>query len=760
MKKNSTDLQESSVMQEKKQIVLSISLLVSGRKETRKCLDSLKPFMEQLACELILVDTGCDKDTRAIIEEYTDQIIPFTWCADFSKARNVGLEHAVGEWFLYLDDDEWFGDVSEIIDFFKSGEYKDYCSACYIQRNYSNYEGTSYMDANVSRMIKLEKETRFVSSIHEYLAPYKAPVKLFDTYVNHYGYIFASNKARFEHSKRNVELLIDMMKKEPMQFRWDTQMLQEYMGIGEYDKVIEVAQKAISKYHKIKQKDSNKCRELGTFYGYLAEAYDRKYDYVREKECLESAFQEKDLTKLAQAYLYKCAVMMHYQQENYEKCTRAFEKYMQIYKKIGTDKDAIYQQGGMLVGDAFQKRIYEDMLLHGMMASVKIGREDLLEEYFHQLGWKDVMMLLHPDFMPIVITHMAETEFRVSYIQMAKTMSERVNNIGGVIPVLQKIERDYRNCNDSEQNKIESENDSISLSKEKTKKQFERIVRIFSEVNHNHWYITYLKILYARHQGKEEEILPLYDKLFLHVFDIFNLDIEIWKIAEEHELEMEPFFLRIDFDIWRNGICQWIQYGSEEDFDYKEKQVRKWKKTENIRYDFLFMKVKEGYLRHFKKETEDFLSLEEKIFDFAHKEIEFYKNYYKEEVFKECQEMLPQECRIAVRLLEVEEERLKGDDKQVVEKMKQLLNCYPPLNETIKWYIEKFSGFIKEKDKRTLEARSELSELMDALKWRAELYFKEEKYIEAKTILEELIKYASEDKEIKELLKKTNQKFQ
>ncbi len=49
---------------------------------------------------------------------------------------------------------------------------------------------------------------------------------------------------------------------------------------------------------------------------------------------------------------------------------------------------------------------------------------------------------------------------------------------------------------------------------------------------------------------------------------------------------------------------------------------------------------------------------------------------------------------------------------------------------------------------------------MDALKWRAELYFKEEKYIEAKTILEELIKYASEDKEIKELLKKTNQKFQ
>ena len=704
--------------------------------------------------------------------------VPFTWCADFSKARNAGLKQATGEWFLYLDDDEWFDDVSEIIDFFKSGEYKNYNSACYIQRNYSNYQGTIYMDASVSRMIKLEKETCFMSSIHEYLSPYKPPVKLFDTYVNHFGYIFASNKEKFEHSKRNVELLLDMMKKEPFQFRWDTQMLQEYMGISEYDKVIEVAQKGISKYHKVKQKSYNMCRELGTFYGFLADAYERKYDYVREKECLEAAFREKDLTKLAQAYLYKCATIMYYQQENYEKCTSSFEKYMQIYKKIGTDKDAIYQQGGMLIGDTFQKKTYEDMILHGIMASVKIGRDDLLEEYFYQLGWKDVMMLLHPDFMGIVINHMAETEFRTSYIDMAKTMGERANNIDGVVAILRKIERDYRDCSDiyqKEEKDIQKENGEnskedkniqkddntiIYLPKEKTKKQFERIVRIFSEVNHHHWYITYLKILYARQQGKEEEILPLYDKLFRHVFDIFNLDAELWKIAEEHQLEMEQFFLRIDFDTWRNGICQWIQYGNEQDFAYKEEQVRKWKRTENIRYDFLFMKVKEGYLLHFKKKKEDFLSLEEKIFHFAHMEVDFYKNYYREEVFQECQEMLPQECRIAVKLLEVEEERLKGDDKQAVEKMKQLSNCYPPLNETMKWYIEKFSDFIKEKDKRTLEARSELLELIDALTWRAKLYFKEEKYIEAKTILEELVKHVPKNEEVQELLKKTNQKFQ
>ena len=99
-------------------ILLSISLLVSGRKETKKCLDSLRPLLDQIPSELILTDTGCDAETRALLEQYTDHILEFEWCKDFSKARNVGLKAARGEWFLYLDDDEWFEDTTEIVDFF------------------------------------------------------------------------------------------------------------------------------------------------------------------------------------------------------------------------------------------------------------------------------------------------------------------------------------------------------------------------------------------------------------------------------------------------------------------------------------------------------------------------------------------------------------------------------------------------------------------------------------------------------------------
>lgn len=102
-------------------IQLTISLLVSDRPDTlNKCLDSLVPLLKDLESELIIVYTGKSQDTLEFAKQYTSHIVPFTWCSDFAKARNAGLREAKGEWFLYLDDDEWFDDTSDIIRFFRA----------------------------------------------------------------------------------------------------------------------------------------------------------------------------------------------------------------------------------------------------------------------------------------------------------------------------------------------------------------------------------------------------------------------------------------------------------------------------------------------------------------------------------------------------------------------------------------------------------------------------------------------------------------
>ncbi len=152
--------------------ILTISLLVGNRKDSlEKCLVSLNHLRETVASELIIVITSDDESLFRDAEKYTDKIYKFEWVNDFSAARNFCLSKSAGKWFMYLDDDEWFEDTYELEDFFVSGKYKNYDACWYVQRNYHDSQGLTYSDDYVSRMIKITRNIRFESAIHEYIEP-------------------------------------------------------------------------------------------------------------------------------------------------------------------------------------------------------------------------------------------------------------------------------------------------------------------------------------------------------------------------------------------------------------------------------------------------------------------------------------------------------------------------------------------------------------------------------------------------------------
>ncbi len=229
-------------------IQLTISMLVSDRMATLgKCLASLKPLLSELDSELIVVFTGKNEETLNLVRQYTSQIIPFEWCNDFSKARNAGLKAGRGEWFLYLDDDEWFEDTAEIIRFFKSGEYRHYQSACYVARNYLDFEGKTYSDGDVGRMCRLTPDTEFIFPIHENLSPFEEPCKRMSAFVHHFGYahknLFARKDSR---PSRNLPLLLEMYEQDPDSPRCCMQIAQEYRSVGDFGKAVEFCREGLS----------------------------------------------------------------------------------------------------------------------------------------------------------------------------------------------------------------------------------------------------------------------------------------------------------------------------------------------------------------------------------------------------------------------------------------------------------------------------------------------------------------------------------
>lgn len=359
-------------------IQLSISLLASNRKETlRKCLDSITPLLREIPSELIVVFTGQDPEVKEIAEEYTDQVIPFAWCNDFSAARNVGLERAKGEWFLYIDDDEWFEDVEEICAFFKSGEYRQYHSAEYIVRNYLNVAGTKSVDFSALRMTRRTEETRFVYAIHEELQPTEEPVKHLKSFVHHYGY---AKKKKETKTDRNVPLLLEELKKYPKNRKLYMQIAQEYGSVKDYQKAEGYCRTGLELLRADGQKEALDQWLLAYYPSYISS----REDWGRVLQETEHILREDSPTEMVQGYLHYLRVKAAEKSKEPALCLESVRAFHKITEYLGMHQGLCTEQavGGISYATLEEKKVTVYSL--GLGAAHKSQDQAAVQEL---LGW-------------------------------------------------------------------------------------------------------------------------------------------------------------------------------------------------------------------------------------------------------------------------------------------------------------------------------------------------------------------------------------
>ena len=327
-------------------------MLSCGRPDTLwRCLDSLVPIREAVPSELIIVDTGCPVDIRERMAQYTDIIIPFTWCDDFSAARNAGLDAACGEWFMYIDDDEYFSDVRDIVTFFTSGRYRDYHKACYIQRNHHDAAGRTWRDAWAGRMISMEPRPVFKGRIHEYLS---SPAGdgggiLLHSVAEHYGYVYETPEARQAHFLRNSTILLHMLAEDPGDGRSRMQLIYEYLGMEDATSALSQCREGLAAIEARSENDSVTAGFFRVMEGHALRLLGQEREalsavqsamaghpgpYITARLCIHGA---------ALAYCLEDATMAR------EYCTR----YLSIYDDIGNDATLVYELGGRTMGDCF-----------------------------------------------------------------------------------------------------------------------------------------------------------------------------------------------------------------------------------------------------------------------------------------------------------------------------------------------------------------------------------------------------------------------
>ncbi len=195
---------------------LTIGMIVKNEESRlERCLDSIKPIIDNVSGELIITDTGSTDRTVEIAKKYTDNVLHFDWCDDFSAARNTAFSAAKGEWFMFVDADDVFAEYDDLIAFFNSGECEKYGSASFTYRNIRSEDKQDHIDQYVIRIVRRFPQTRFVGRIHEVLDPMPEPIKKLDTIVEHYGYFYDSGNDAAAKMKRNERILLKELEEAP-----------------------------------------------------------------------------------------------------------------------------------------------------------------------------------------------------------------------------------------------------------------------------------------------------------------------------------------------------------------------------------------------------------------------------------------------------------------------------------------------------------------------------------------------------------------
>ncbi|SHK30653.1 glycosyltransferase [Desulforamulus aeronauticus] len=186
------------------------SIVKNEAKNIARSIESYKDVVD----EIIIVDTGSTDNTVEICQSLGAKVLHFEWINDFAAAKNYALQHAQGEWILFLDADEWFvpklndDRIFKVLD--KVEKLPDVVAIKTTLCNIDETTGFISTKNSCARILKNGSGVHYVGKIHEDIRRNGQPVHtatLEELEIYHCGYAQGRVVGK---SHRNLEILYDI----------------------------------------------------------------------------------------------------------------------------------------------------------------------------------------------------------------------------------------------------------------------------------------------------------------------------------------------------------------------------------------------------------------------------------------------------------------------------------------------------------------------------------------------------------------------
>lgn len=649
------------------QPILTISLLISNHLDSvKKCMNSLLPILNQVPSELIIVDTVGIEDSDGSLQvatKYADLVIPYEWTNDFAAARNAGLKHGRGKWFMFLDDDEWFDDVSELITFFNNEkEYSKYGSLSYIRKNYSNIEGTSYSKNIEVRCVRLTENTEFKSPIHEYLSPIYIPTKATKVFMHHFGYVGKNLEGKLE---RNESIMYKELESSPYDMHLWAQLV---AGM---------------------KKDTKEEREIA---------------FRTAKEGLTNFFSEdnKNPTNKNDAFTLMCYMInIHLIDDNWEEALAIKDKYAREFKQ-----------------SQYQKCVLDQLIFLTLTSMERFSEANsYLEDYMVNIQW----LVAHPSkfvnqssayfrdlvsiemgikmIVKIFIKALAEKNYRTiihfaRYIPWKDDLDSTVRLLGTVLEAL-FFENDFKGLQQLHDMLVNNDGQlpdifgrDIVILKQKDSIDAQKLAVFVAKLNSDDSFVLLQHLLIVRNQGEFEVLLRTLKKKKI-TCALPNEEL----FTELINKGIDPAFAidRISQEDWYQASLAVVhQMSSKKDEipEFTQKIMNIW--PESQRRDSLLQLLYHEFVF-----SDEILpeSIEEQLPFYVRSVVNCAKYLYHTELLSgEPSNLLPAETRFAVFLARSLEEQKDGNYSLYFANLRWGLNCYEEAKTIVNHLVKKYQG--------------------------------------------------------------------
>ena len=321
---------------------LTLSMIVKNEeKYLYNCLKSVN----DIADEIVLVDTGSSDNTINIAKEFNAGVFNYAWIDDFSAARNFALSKSTGDWILYLDADERFSEksINEVKKIIKGKDLSGY--RCIIKSIDEVNGKPNFM--RYTRLFHNNPGIKFKGKIHEQIddSLLENEFKILDANIEiiHVGYNVTENEIRNK-ALRNLKILQNEFEENKSSYN-AYQLANTYTTLENYGEA--------NKYYKLSVDRNNLNKEYNAFaYLNLSGFEFRKNNLDKAIEYLDKGLKCDQSSPLLNLLASEILFRINKVNESFEFCRIALDENKKILSglsisalSVGLKNESIISKG-------------------------------------------------------------------------------------------------------------------------------------------------------------------------------------------------------------------------------------------------------------------------------------------------------------------------------------------------------------------------------------------------------------------------------